>query len=89
MPLSPKHLLFACVGAKPPQRGTTLSLTDAAFYKAMILTGASRYVFATQTYDIHEFRPRIVSRKLYEEEAQLWADWHEIQSKEEAEYPDL
>ena len=89
MPLSPKHLLFARVGSRPPQRGTTLSLADAAFYKAIILTGASRLIFATDTQDIEEFRPRTVSRELYDAEAKLWAEWHESQSKEEAEYPDL
>ena len=31
MPLSPKHLLFTCVGSPPPRRGTTLSLAEAAF----------------------------------------------------------
>lgn len=89
MPLSPKHLLFACVGSKPPKRGTTLSLVEAAFYRGMIITGASRFVFSTDMQDIEAFRPRTVSRELYEAEARLWADWHVSQSKEEAEYPNL
>ncbi len=89
MPLSPKHLLFACVGSRPPPRGTVLSLTDAAFLKMMILTGASRYVFSTDTHDIEEARPRTVSREMAEEEAKLWANWHETQSEKEAQYPDL
>ncbi|WP_122466860.1 DUF4238 domain-containing protein [Pseudomonas viridiflava] len=88
MPLSPKHLLFACAGFRPPRRGTVLSLAEAAFYKMMILTGASRYVFSTDTHDIEDARPRTVSREMFEEESRLWADWHETQSKEEALYPD-
>lgn len=53
----------------------------------MILYGASRYVFATDTQDIDEIRPRTISRELFDAEAKLWADWHESQSREEAEYP--
>ena len=88
IPLSPKHLLYACVGFRPPQRGTTLSLYDAAFLRTMILKGASRYVYATDTRDIEEYLPRTVSRELYESEQRLWAEWHETQSREEADYPD-
>ncbi|UVL94510.1 DUF4238 domain-containing protein [Pseudomonas siliginis] len=89
MPLSPKHLLFACVGYRPPQRSTILSLEEAAFFRMMILNGASRYVYAADTRDIETYLPRTVSRELYDEEQKLWADWHESQSREEAEYPDL
>ncbi|HGM6309372.1 TPA: DUF4238 domain-containing protein [Pseudomonas putida] len=88
LPLSPKHLLFTCVGYRPPQRGTTLSLSEAAFIRSMILEGASRYVFATETQGIDEIRPRTVSRDQFDAEAKLWAEWHESQSREEAEYPD-
>ncbi|MCF5224434.1 DUF4238 domain-containing protein [Pseudomonas syringae] len=89
LPLSPKHLLFACVGQRPPQRGTTVSLSDAAFFRTMIINGASRYIFATDTQDIVELRPRTVSRELFDAEAKLWADWHASQSEEEAQYPNL
>lgn len=89
MPLSPKHLLFTCVGSPPPQRGTTLSLAEAAFYRTMILTGACRYVFATDTRDIVEYKPRTVCREQFEAEKKGWAEWHESQSREEADYPDL
>lgn len=40
MPLSPKHLLFTCVGSPPPRRVTTLSLAQAAFFRTMNLTRA-------------------------------------------------
>ena len=89
LPLSPKHLLLACVGYRPPQRGTTLSLTEAAFIRTIILNGANRYVFATDIQDIDEIRPRTVSRELFDADAKLWAEWHERQSIEEAQYPDL
>ncbi|RMO78211.1 DUF4238 domain-containing protein [Pseudomonas syringae group genomosp. 3] len=89
LPLSPKHLLFTCVGHRPPPRGTTVSLSDAAFFRTMIINGASRYIFATDTRDIVEFRPRTVSRELFDAEAKLWSDWHVSQSEEEAQYPNL
>ncbi|MFA7891482.1 DUF4238 domain-containing protein [Pseudomonas putida] len=89
MPLSPKHLLFTSVGSQPPQRGTTLSLEDAAFFRTMILTGAHLYIFATDTRDIQEYRPRTVSLEQCEAEKKYWEEWHENQSREEADYPDL
>ncbi|WP_116826789.1 DUF4238 domain-containing protein [Pseudomonas syringae] len=89
LPLSPKHLLFTCVGQRPPPRGTTVSLSDAAFFRTMIINGASRYIFSTDTRDIVEFRPRTVSRELFDAEAKLWADWHVSQSEDEAQYPNL
>lgn len=46
-------------------------------------------IFATDTQDIVEFRPRTVSRELFDAEAKLWADWHVSQSQEEAQYPNL
>lgn len=89
LPLSPKHLLFACVGQRPPPRGSTVGLSDAAFFRTTIIKGASRYIFATDTQDIVEFRPRTVSRELFDAEAKLWADWHVSQSEEEAQSPNL
>lgn len=34
LPLSPKHLLSACVGVRPPPLDTTYSLAEAAFFSA-------------------------------------------------------
>ena len=89
MPLSPKHLLFTCVGSPPPRRGTTLSLAEAAFFRTMILTGAHYYVFATDTRDIEEYRPRTVCPERFKAVRKHWEEWHETQSREEANYPDL
>ena len=66
-----EHILFACVGQRPPPRGSTVSLSDAAFFRTMIINGANRYIFATDTQDIVEFRPRTVSRELFDAEAKL------------------
>lgn len=88
LPLSPKHLLYTRVGTRPPQRGTTLNIDDAKFFRAVILSGANRYVFAVDTEEIESIRPRKVSREQFDAEVTAWANWHEDQSKEEAEYPD-
>ncbi|RYD77125.1 MAG: DUF4238 domain-containing protein, partial [Verrucomicrobiaceae bacterium] len=89
MPLSPKHLLFTCVGSPPPRRGSTLSLAQAAFFRTMILTGAHYYVFATDTRDVEEYRPRTVCPEQFKAMRKHWDEWHETQSREEANYPDL
>ncbi|ABZ01302.1 hypothetical protein PputGB1_5420 [Pseudomonas putida GB-1] len=89
MPLSPKHLLFTCVGSPCPRRGTTLSLAEAAFFRTMILTGAHYYLFATDTRDIEEYRPRTVCPEQFKAVRKHWEEWHETQSREEANYPDL
>ncbi len=88
LPLSPKHLLYACVGARPPRRGTILTDSDARFFRKIILQSASRYIFSVDAGEIDQIRPRKVSQKQCVAEAQVWANWHEMQSKEEAEYPD-
>lgn len=88
LPLSPKHLLYTCVGTRPPPRGTTLSEQEARFFRMVILRGARRYVFARDPEGIDRIRPRMVSQEQFLNEAQMWANWHEVQSREEAEYPD-
>ena len=50
--------------------------------------GARRYVFATDPDEIDRIRPRKVSQEWSANEAKIWADWHEVQSREEADYPD-
>lgn len=83
LPLSPKHLLYTCVGKRPPPRGTTLSEQEAKFFRKVILEGARRYVFATDPDEIDRIRPRKVSQEWSANEAKIWADWHEVQSREE------
>lgn len=89
LPLSPKHLLYAQVGQRPPVRGTILGHQEAAFIRTAILNSASRYIFSTDTQDIAECWPRTVSREQYDEENKFWTDWHSKQSEEEAHYPNL
>ncbi len=89
LPLSPKHLLYTRVGdARPPLRGTILSEQKARFFRKVILESARRYVFATDPREIDRIRPRTISQEWCIQEAEAWANWHEEQSKEEAEYPD-
>jgi len=89
LPLSPKHLLYTCVGStKQPLRGTILDEQKARFFRKIILECAHRYVFATDPEEIDRIRPRTVSQELCAQEAETWANWHAEQSKEEAEYPD-
>ncbi|MNU70693.1 hypothetical protein D3C71_601040 [compost metagenome] len=58
------------------------------FFFQVILQGASRYIYAIDAGEIHRIRPRKVSQEQCVAEAQVWANWQEMQSEEEAEYPD-
>lgn len=89
MPLSPKHLLYAQGGVRPPLRGTVLSHEEAHFIRRVIIEGAQRYIFATDTSEIDKMRPRMVSQDICRQESEMWANWHRDQSAMEAEYPDL
>lgn len=89
MPLSPKHLLYAQGGVRPPLRGTVLSHEEAHFIRRVIFEGAQRYIFATDTSEIDKMRPRMVSQDICRQESEMWANWHRDQSAMEAEYPDL
>ncbi|MEX5540330.1 DUF4238 domain-containing protein [Pseudomonas poae] len=89
IPLSPKHLLYTKVGARPPVRGTVLSHEEARFIRRVIIENAQRYIFATDRNDIAKVRPRTVSQDMCHQETEMWATWHREQSALEAEYPDL
>lgn len=88
LPLSPKHLLYTKLGTRPPPKGTTINWQEAVFFRQVILESALRYVFAVDPTEINIIRPRTVSQERCRHEIKMWSDWHNTQSKEEAEYPD-
>ncbi|GAB3344958.1 DUF4238 domain-containing protein [Lysobacter tyrosinilyticus] len=85
LPLSPKHLLFACIGRKSWVRGTKLNLSTALLIRRMIIEHGDRYVFAKEPGDIHLIRPRIVSPDGYKAEQEAWKKWHSEQTQSEIE----
>jgi len=85
LPLSPKHLLYTCIGGKPPQRGTTLDTDKALLIRRIIIEHGDGYVFAREPGDIHSIRPRIVSPEACKAERETWQRWHDDQSHAEIE----
>jgi len=85
LPLSPKHLLYTCIGRKPPQRGTTLDTDKALLIRRIIIEHGDGYAFAREPGDIHSIRPRIVSPEACKAERETWQRWHDDQSHAEIE----
>jgi len=84
LPLSPKHLLYTCVGNRPMIRGTTLDHDTAQFMRRIIIENADRYVFSTESSDVHLIRPRKACAKQFMAERSAWGDWNREQSEAEA-----
>ncbi|WPO48681.1 DUF4238 domain-containing protein [Pseudomonas sp. S1Bt23] len=85
LPLSPKHLLYTCIGNRVWRRGTTPDVRTAQLIRKLIIEHADRYVFAQEPSDIHLIRPRLVCPTVYKEELSIWQDWHCNQSQGEIE----
>lgn len=85
LPLSPKHLLYTCIGSKPPQRGMTLDEATARQMRKMIIEHADRYVFSQDPSDIHLVRPRKICADTFKNEHLAWKNWHQEQCEAEAE----
>ena len=84
LPLDPGHLLYTKVGARPPPRGTGLTVEEAQVMQQCIIEHAHRHVFATEPDSIVEqIRPRTVDAALYGQEAEQWKRWHDEQSAAE------
>lgn len=85
LPLSPKHLMYTCIGEYPWPRGTVLDEKTALLMRRIIIEHADRYIFATEPSDIHLLRPRVVSPEACRQERQTWQNWHEEQRQAEVE----
>jgi hypothetical protein len=80
LPLGPKHLLYARVGARPPNRGTVVSLEEAKIFQKFIVEHAHRMVFsAGQDPAVVGLRARAVDAGAFAKEAEQWSRWHEDQ----------
>lgn len=85
LPLSPKHLLYTCVGNKVWRRGTTLDVHTAQLMRKIIVEHADRYVFSIEPGDVHLVRPRLVCAATYKNEQAAWHRWHHEQCHAERE----
>ncbi|WP_219097797.1 DUF4238 domain-containing protein [Pseudomonas sp. UMAB-40] len=84
LPLSPKHLLYTCVGNRPKNRGATVDHHTAQFMRRVIIEHADRYVFSTEPSDVHLIRSRKVCAKQFMAERSAWQDWNREQSEAES-----
>lgn len=85
LPLSPRHLLYTCIGNQVWARGTTLDTRTARLIRKIIIEHADRYVFAQEPSDIHLIRPRQVCPTTYKNERYAWKNWHIDQCQAEIE----
>ena len=86
LPLSPKHLLYTCIGNQVWSRGTTSDAGTAWLMRKIIIEHADRYVFAKEPSDIHFIRPRLVCPRTYKKELLVWQNWHREQCQAEREF---
>jgi hypothetical protein len=81
LPLSPRHLLYTKIGARPPQRGTVVSTEKANWFQRFTIEHAHRLVISnTQEFGISEYRPRKVDAAAFNAEVEQWKRWHEEQT---------
>ncbi|OPA95905.1 hypothetical protein BFW86_00385 [Pseudomonas fluorescens] len=85
LPLSPKHLLYTCIGKKVWPRGTVLDVKTASLIRKIIIEHADRYVFAEEPSDLHLIRPRLVCSETFKNELSAWQNWHLNQCQAERE----
>ncbi len=82
MPLSPKHLLFAQAGKKPPRRNTIVSIEKTLEIRKFIAENCYRAIFSNiQDLDVENLKPRIIDKDKYKEEQEYWQKHHNIQKK--------
>lgn len=80
MPLTPKHLLFVSVGHDSGRR-LTLPLDKASELRNLLIRRGARWLFATQPdAQVVSLRPRTVDRFAFENEREMWGQWHASQT---------
>lgn len=85
LPLSPKHLLYTCIGSRPRLRGSTVDLATAHLMRRIIIEHADRYVFSSEPEDVHLIRPRLACAATHRSEQASWQRWHQEQCQAERE----
>jgi hypothetical protein len=86
LPLGPRHLLYAHVGKRPPQRGEIMPRERAEMIQRFIAEHAHRFVYScTPDPAVERLRPRRVSAEQWQQERDQWRRWHEDQTNAERE----
>lgn len=83
-PLSPEHLLYTKIGAKPPQRGTRLSIDKTNSINKLIVEHSFRNVYSKKrNNEIGQMKARSVNLEQFNYEKEFWQKWHLEQGKSE------
>lgn len=81
LPLSPRHLLYTKIGARPPSRGQRISRPHADIIRRFIAEHAHRMIFAAfPDEEVPTLRPRLEHQGLFRSEAERWRQWHDEQT---------
>lgn len=84
MPISPKKLLFTQIGSRSSCDYLSNSTYWSKVFRKMIIEHAHRYVYAEEPQKgMLAINPRIVNCRLYNEEKESIAGWHEEQMRAE------
>jgi uncharacterized protein DUF4238 len=83
LPLSPRHMMYAKVGAAwPPEQTLTPELTLS--FQQFVAERALRWIYARQpTQKAEFFRPRVVDLQRFKGEDAAWERWHTDQTAAE------
>lgn len=82
-PLSPRHLMFAEIGANPYSRKIP-SRYHARLFRRMIAEHAHRRIYSlAEDSKICQMKPRVVNAVAFQNERKLWETWYEDQSRAE------
>lgn len=83
-PLSPEHLLYTKIGAKPRKRGTRLSPIETYSINKLIVENSFRNVYSKERVsEIEQFKPRSINPNQFNYEKEFWKKWHLEQGKSE------
>lgn len=84
LPLSPRHLLYAKVGERPPARGERISRPHGDMIRRFIAEHAHRMIFAAfPDEEMSMLRPCIENQHLFGSESEQWQKWHDEQTAAE------
>lgn len=84
LPLSPRHLLYAKVGERPPPRGERISRPHGDMIRRFTAEHAHRMIFAASPDEaVPTLRPRVENQDMFRSEAEQWRKWHDEQTTAE------
>ena len=84
LPLSPRHLLYAKVGERPPRRGEKVSGPLGDMIRRFTAEHAHRMIFAASPdEEVPSLRPRTENQDMFRSEAEQWRKWHDEQTAAE------